>query len=108
MQTSAGNVDKIFTGQYLPVAPRSIILIKVQRVLKKECGKEVEQRFWKIMVNSPEYVDDIDIEVIKRSAKILLEYWYISLGESPVVMFQQALEDRVQNEGVGKYNAGRL
>jgi len=94
LQTSAGSVDKIFTGQYLPVAPRSIILIKVQRVLKKECGKEVEQRFWKIMVDSPEYVDDIDIEVIKRSAKILLEYWYISLGESPVVMFQQALEDR--------------
>ncbi len=94
LQSSAGAVDKIFTGQSFPSTPRSIVLIKVQRELKKECGEQIERKFWRIMVDSPKELDDIDIQVVKTSAKTLLNYWYISLGESPVVMFQQALEDR--------------
>lgn len=89
-----GNLDKIFTGQYSSASPRSVILIKVQRMLRKECGMEVEKQFWHIMVTSPNKLSKADKKLVKDCSNALLNYWFVNLN-SPVTLFQQALSNPI-------------
>ena len=83
--------ERISTGKYyIAPLPRSCILIKVQRHLRKTCGSKAEGRFWVLMSNSPRKVGDQDVKLMQVCAESLLGFYYIS-QESPVSLFQQAL-----------------
>ena len=83
--------ERISTGKYyIAPLPRSCILIKVQRHLKKTCGRKVESRFWVLMSGSPRKIGDQDVKLMKVCAEPLLGLYYVS-QESPVSLFQQAL-----------------
>ena len=86
--------ERIFTSQYSQPLPRSVILIKVQRMLKKKCGMDVEKRFWKIMTSPPKKLKDIDLLVVQSCSEALLNYWCVDLN-SPVSLFQQALANPI-------------
>ena len=89
-----GSLDKIFTGQYSSATPRSVILVKVQRTIRKEVGLDGEKIFWKIMVDSPKKVSEEETLLVKACSDTLLNYWYVSL-DSPVSLFQQAIANPV-------------
>jgi len=83
--------ERISTGKYyLSPPPRSVILIKVTRHLKKLCGNESEKRFWNLMSASPKRVGEADIAVMIKCSDALLEFYYVN-EDSPVSLFQQAL-----------------
>ena len=71
---------------------RACILLKVQRALKKDCGKEYEKIFWQIMVKNPRQINKECISiVIKCSNSLITHYWY---DPNPISIFQQALLDQ--------------
>ena len=94
VSSSAGRLDQIFTDQYSHPLPRCVILIKVQKVLKREAGLHGEKVFWKIMVDSPKTINDLQLELVKECSDVLLNYWYVSM-DSPVSLFQQAIANPV-------------
>ncbi len=72
--------------------PKACILIKVQRALKKNCGRENEKIFWRIMVNNPDKISSECVSiVIKCSDTLISHYWY---DQHPVSIFQQVLSDQ--------------
>ena len=90
VSSSSSQLDKIFTGQYSDAPPRAVVLTNVQKLLKNKCGVQIEKRFWKIMHNNPETLDEKAIKVVIVSSNALQDYWFIGL-HSPVSLFQQAL-----------------
>lgn len=92
--SSANNLEKIFTSHNSSSSTnlKPAMLIRIQRVLRYECGREMENAFWNIMVNNPEFTERVAI-IVKKSSIALLRNWYINL-ESPLRSFQQALKDR--------------
>lgn len=86
--------ERISTGKhYIPTTPRSGILIKVQRHLKKSVGEDGEGRFWVLMCDSPKKISDVDAVLIQDCANSLTTFYYVS-DDSPVSSFQQALQDQ--------------
>ena len=86
--------ERLSTGKYyLAPVPRSCILIKVQRHLKKKCGADSENRFWFLMTSNPRSLNAKDFGVVRDCADALLIYYAIS-ESSPVVQFSQALSAR--------------
>jgi len=72
--------------------PRACILLKVQRALKKDCGKENEKIFWKIMVTNPGEINNDYISIIIQCSNTLIShYWY---DPNPTSIFQQVLSDQ--------------
>ena len=88
--------ERIFTGTYSTSfsTPRSVILIKVQRVLREQCGSSLESRFWKIMCDNPKDLGKKDIKIVQSNSDALLDYWFIG-HQSPVSLFQQALSNPI-------------
>ncbi len=83
--------ERIFTGnKNSQPLPKSCILIGVQRNIKEICGSAKERIFWKLMVDNPNKISILELEVIRECANALLGYWYVS-QENPVSLFQQAL-----------------
>jgi hypothetical protein len=83
--------ERLSTGKYyIAPVPRSCILIKVQRYIRKNCGSEVENRFWILMIYSPRQPKKIDIRLMRQCANALLGFYYVS-DDSPVSLFRQAL-----------------
>ncbi len=83
--------ERIFTGnKNSQPLPKSCILIGVQRNIKEICGSAKERIFWKLMVDNPNKISVLEVEVIRECANALLGYWYVS-QENPVSLFQQAL-----------------
>jgi len=83
--------ERIFTGnKNSQPLPKSCILIGVQRNIKEICGSAKERIFWKLMVDNPNKISILEVEVIRECANALLGYWYVS-QENPVSLFQQAL-----------------
>ena len=83
--------ERIFTGnRNSQPLPKSCILIGVQRNIKEICGNAKERIFWKLMVDNPNKISILELEVIRECADALLNYWYVS-QENPVSLFQQAL-----------------
>ena len=83
--------ERIFTGnRNTQPLPKSCILIGVQRNIKEICGSAKERIFWKLMVDNPNKISILEVEVIRECANALLGYWYVS-QENPVSLFQQAL-----------------
>ena len=83
--------ERIFTGnKNSQPLPKSCILIGVQRNIKEICGSAKERIFWKLMVDNPNKISILELEIIRECANALLNYWYVS-QENPVSLFQQAL-----------------
>ena len=72
--------------------PKSCILLGVQRNIIDICGNDKERVFWRLMVDNPNKISILDLEIVRECAEALLNYWYVS-PESPVSLFQQALID---------------
>ena len=70
--------------------PKSCILLGVQRNIIDICGNDKERVFWRLMVDNPNKISILDLEIVRECAEALLNYWYVS-SESPVSLFQQAL-----------------
>ena len=92
--TDSSPREKIFTSHSFFQPPKSLILIKVQRVLRKSCGVENERMFWHIMTSEPKKLSKIEVLVLKKCSHALLNYWYIDTN-SPVSLFQQAIANPV-------------
>jgi hypothetical protein len=92
MHLSSGSMEERFsTGKYYVAPfPRSCILIKVDRFLRRECGRRIENRFWRLMTGSPNRIKRRDVWVVRNCADALLGFYGIS-DSSPVLSFQQAL-----------------
>ena len=75
--------------------PKSCILLGVQRNIIDICGNAKERVFWRLMVDNPNKISILDLEIVRECAEALLNYWYVS-PESPVSLFQQALIDPPQ------------
>ena len=72
--------------------PKACILLKVQRALKKDCGKENEKIFWKIMVTNPGEINNDHISIVIQCSNTLIShYWY---DPNPTSIFQQVLSDQ--------------
>ncbi len=72
--------------------PKACILLKVQRRLKKEVGRDKEKVFWKIMVNNPMTITKDYLEIIIACSESLIShYWY---DREPLSFFQQVLSDQ--------------
>jgi hypothetical protein len=72
--------------------PRACILLKVQRALKRDCGKECERIFWKIMVTNPNKINLECISIVIECSNTLINhYWY---DPNPTSIFQQVLSDQ--------------
>jgi len=85
--------ERLSTGKYyIAPVPRSCILIKVQRHIRKNCGPEAENRFWILMAYSPRQPHEKDIVLMKQCADTLLGFYYVS-EDSPVLLFRQALSN---------------
>ena len=88
--------ERIFTGnKNSQPLPKSCILIGVQRNIKEICGSAKERIFWKLMVDNPNKISILELEIIRECANALLNYWYVS-QENPVSLFQQALINQPQ------------
>ena len=87
-------LERIFTSGCSSTTPRSVILIKVQRMLRKRCGRETEKRFWKIMTTNNKKPNDVDLLVVQKCSEALLNYWATDLN-SPVTLFQQAIANPI-------------
>ena len=70
--------------------PKSCILLGVQRNIIDICGNAKERVFWRLMVDNPNKISILELEIVRECADALLNYWYVS-SESPVSLFQQAL-----------------
>ena len=82
--------EKISTGKYyLSPLPRSCILIKVQRHIRKTCGRKTESRFWILMAKSPKRIREDDIGLMQECAESLL--WFYDISDSPALLFERAL-----------------
>ena len=90
---SSPPAERIFTRKNSS-SPRSVILIKVQRMLRKKCGAETEKRFWDIMINNYKQPNEIDLLVVQKCSEALLSYWATDLN-SPVTLFQQAIANPI-------------
>tara|TARA_R100000655_G_scaffold21305_2_gene43711 strand:- start:2 stop:514 length:513 start_codon:yes stop_codon:yes gene_type:complete len=72
--------------------PKACILLKVQRRLKKEVGRDEEKVFWKIMVNNPSTITKDYLKIIVSCSESLIShYWY---DQEPINFFQQVLSDQ--------------
>ena len=72
--------------------PKACILLKVQRALKKDCGKENEKIFWKIMVTNPGEINSECISIVIQCSNTLINhYWY---DPNPTSIFRQVLTDQ--------------
>jgi len=95
MHMSHPQMDERLSGKSnVTSVPRSCILLNVQRHLRNRCGREAENRFWKIMAISPKKIKKYDIELVKVCADALLDYYYVT-EDSPVALFEQALSNPV-------------
>ena len=84
--------ERISTGKYyISATPRSGLLIKVQRHLKKAVGQKNESRFWVLMCDSPKSISEKDVTIIQVCADALRNFYYVS-DDHPVSSFQQALQ----------------
>jgi len=88
------DANKIFTGQYSDTPPRAVVLVKVQKHLRKELGVRNESRLWKIFVGNPKELGQRDIRLMIASSESLMTYWFIG-HQSPVSLFQQALSNPI-------------
>jgi hypothetical protein len=86
--------ERLSTGKYyIAPAPRCLILIKVQRHLRINCGIDEENRFWVLMTNAPRKINEKDVRIIRDCAEALLKYYSFS-EDSPTSQFRQALTDQ--------------
>ena len=87
-----GVSEKIFfpSSRNSTAIPKACILIPVQKTIIEICGNAKERMFWKLMVDNPNKISILELEVIKDCADALLNHWYVS-PDSPVSLFQQAL-----------------
>jgi len=88
------DANKIFTGQYLNSPPKAIILVGVQKHLRKDLGVKNESRLWKIFVDNPKKLSKRDIKLVNALAESLMTYWFIG-HQNPVSLFQQALSNPI-------------
>lgn len=71
--------------------PKALLLLKVQRTIKKNVGIEKEKKFWRIMVDNPESISKECLSTIVECSEALINhYWY---DQEPLSFFQQALAD---------------
>jgi len=77
---------------YTYTVPRSVMLVGVQRKLRKDIGNEQERMFWKIMINNPKHISEDILELIKDACESLQAYWYVGVN-SPVSLLEQAIQD---------------
>ena len=84
--------EKIFTtsNRNSTAIPKACILIPVQKTIIEICGNAKERVFWRLMVDNPNKISILELEIVRECADALLNYWYVS-SESPVSLFQQAL-----------------
>ena len=71
------------------VTPKSVILIGVQKRLRKDLGIKKEKVFWSIMINNPTYSKEIS-ECVFDGSESLVKYWFHKLT-SPVSDLQEAI-----------------
>ena len=83
------NIDQ----SYKTVVPKSVILIKVQKKLRKDLGLMGEKEFWKIMVAKPQTIDEYKVDLVLKASESLASYWY-SYTTSPVSSLQSAILDQ--------------
>lgn len=85
--------ERIFTDHNSSPKPfhRSVVLLKVQRLISQECGNEDEKIFWALMVGNPIEIRDGVVNIAQRCCDTLINFW--GLGESPSEGFLQALPD---------------
>ena len=83
--------------------PKSCILLGVQRNIIDICGNAKERVFWRLMVDNPNKISILELEIVRECADALLNYWYVS-SESPVSLFQQALINPTPIETVSLVN----
>ena len=91
--TGSSSIDltKANTDQsYKTVVPKSVILIKVQKKLRKDLGFDGERKFWKIMVAVPQTIDEYKIDLVLKASESLASYWY-TYTKSPVSYLQSAI-----------------
>ncbi len=91
--TGSSSIDltKANTDQsYKTVVPKSVILIKVQKKLRKDLGFDGERKFWKIMVAVPQTIDEYKIDLVLKASESLASYWY-TYTKSPVSSLQSAI-----------------
>lgn len=87
--------ERSSTGKYyIAPLPRCCILLKVQRHIRKFCGRKTENRFWILMSNSPKKIKSIDVKLMQECAEALLFFYYVS-EDSPVSLFQRALANPI-------------
>ena len=77
---------------YTYTVPRSVILVGVQRRLRKDLGNEQERVFWKVMIDNPKHISEDTLELIKLACESLQAYWYVGVN-SPVSLLEQAIRD---------------
>ncbi len=77
---------------YTYTVPRSVILVGVQRRLRKDLGNEQERVFWKVMIDNPKHISEDILELIKLACESLQAYWYVGVN-SPVSLLEQAIRD---------------
>lgn len=83
--------ERSSTGKYyMAPLPRCCVLLKVQRHIRKLCGRKSESRFWILMSNSPKKIRLDDVKLVQDCAEALLFFYYVT-EDSPVALFQQAL-----------------
>jgi hypothetical protein len=88
------DANKIFTGQYSNSPPKAVVLVKVQKYLRKELGYRNESKLWKIFIENPKILGQKDIKLMVASGDCLMSYWFIG-HQSPVSLFQQALSNPI-------------
>jgi|TARA_R100000479_G_C6375048_1_gene198663 hypothetical protein len=83
------NIDQ----SYKAVIPKSVILIKVQKRLRKDLGFNGEKEFWNIMVDHPQKISEYKIDLVLKASESLSSYWY-SYTKNPVSSLQSAILDQ--------------
>ena len=86
--------ERVSGNQHSSPVSKACILIKVQRHLKKSCGREIESRFWFLMTNSPRKIQNLDIQLMIKCADSLLNFYFIG-SDSPVSLFRKALANQL-------------
>mgnify|MGYP005694777421 FL=1 len=89
-------MEKIFDqSQVSGDGSRACILSQVHRIIIRECGRDSEKVFWKVMTVNPKQIDQPQLDSVVACANALLQYWYVS-QQSPISLFQKAFVDHSQ------------
>lgn len=84
------SMEKIFDqSQVSGDGSRACILSQVHRIIIRECGRDSEKVFWKVMTVNPKQIDQPQLDSVVACANALLQYWYVS-QQSPISLFQKA------------------